>query len=76
MQEFEDNSEIAGRIAENIKKLRKEKGYSQVYLADLIVRSREHISRLETGRETIGLYTFIRLAEVFGVSLDELAGIK
>jgi hypothetical protein len=31
---------------------------------------------LETGRETIGFPTFIKLAEVFGVSLDELAGFE
>jgi transcriptional regulator with XRE-family HTH domain len=72
MQEFEDDIEIARRIARNIKKIRQKRGYSQVYLADLTVRSREHISRIETGKETIGLYTLIRIANVFEVTLDEL----
>lgn len=61
-------------LAKNIKALRKQHKYSQEYLAELIDRTREHINRLETGKETIGFPTFIRLAQVFKVSLDDLAG--
>lgn len=50
--------------------------YSQEYLAELIDRTREHVNRLEKGRETIGFSTFIKLAQIFNVSLDELAGYK
>lgn len=50
--------------------------YSQEYLAELIDRTREHVNRLEKGRETIGFTTFIKLAQIFNVSLDELAGYK
>ena len=63
-------------VAQNIRILRKQNKYSQEYLAELIDRTREHINRLETGRETIGFPTSIKLAEVFGVSLDELAGFE
>ena len=61
-------------MAENIRLFRKKNNYSQEYLAELIDRTREHVNRLEKGKETIGFPTFIKLAQVFGVSLDELAG--
>ena len=65
---------ILFKVAKNIRALRKQHKYSQEYLAELIDRTREHINRLEKGKETIGFPTFIRLAQIFNVSLDELAG--
>lgn len=73
MQEFYNYNQT---ISQNIRKFRLERGFSQEYLAELIDRSREHISRLETGKESIGLSSFIRLAQIFDVSLDEFAGYK
>ena len=64
------------KLAENIRLFRKKNNYSQEYLAELIDRTREHVNRLEKGKETIGFPTFIKLAQVFGVSLDELAGFE
>lgn len=63
-------------LAKNIRMLRKKNKYSQEYLAELVDRTREHINRLETGKETIGFTTFVKLAEIFEVSLDELAGFN
>jgi len=34
-------------LADNVRRLRKERHFSQEYLAELIDRSREHINRLE-----------------------------
>ena len=73
MQDFQKYND---KLAKNIRELRKKNKYSQEYLAELVDRTREHINRLETGKETIGFPTFIRLAEVFCVSLDELAGFE
>ena len=64
------------KLAENIRLFRKKNNYSQEYLAELIDRTREHVNRLEKGKETIGFPTFIKLAQVFGVSLAELAGFE
>lgn len=64
------------KLAQNIRALRIKNKYSQEYLAELIDRTREHVNRLEKCKETIGFPTFIRLAQVFDVSLDELAGFK
>ena len=63
-------------FAVNVRYYRNKCGYSQEYLAELIDRTREHVNRLEKGRETIGFTTFIKLAQIFNVSLDELAGYK
>ena len=71
---MQDCEKYQKQLAQNIRELRKKNRYSQERLAVMIDRTREHINRLETGKETIGFTTFIRLAEVFRVSLDELAG--
>ena len=63
-------------MVENIRLFRKKNNYSQEYLAELIDRTREHVNRLEKCKETIEFPTFIKLAQVFGVSLDELAGFE
>ena len=73
---MQDDNVYKYKVAQNIRDLRKKRGYSQEYLSALIDRTREHVNRLETGKETIGFTTFIKLAEVFKVSLDELAGFK
>lgn len=64
------------KLAKKIRELRIKNKYSQEYLAELIDRTREHVNRLEKGRETIGFSTFIMLAQIFNVSLDELAGFE
>lgn len=73
---MQDINTYQERLAKNIRRLRIENKYSQEYLAELTDRTREHINRLESGKETIGFTTFIKLAQVFNVSLDELAGFK
>lgn len=75
-QNMQDENLYNEKIAQNIRLLRKKNKYSQEYLAELIDRTREHVNRLEKGRETIGFTTFIKLAQIFNVSLDELAGYK
>lgn len=73
MQEFKKyNLKIRNRI----KKHRKRLGFSQEQLAEIVDCSREHIARIESGRINLGLDLFIRFAQVFEVSLDELAGFK
>ncbi len=73
MQEFENyNLQIRNRIRENRKRL----GLSQEQLAEIIDCSREHIARIENGKINVGLKNFIKLAQVFQITLDELAGYK
>lgn len=73
MQDFKSyNLKIRNRI----RRFRLQRGISQEKLAELIDTSREHINRMEKGKDNISLAFFIRLAEVFEVSLDELADFK
>jgi transcriptional regulator with XRE-family HTH domain len=74
MQEFK--KDYNATIRARIKKYRKLRGYSQELLAEKIDRTREHINKLENGKQTIGLNTFIRLAFALDISLEELAGLK
>ncbi len=62
------------KIRNRIRKFRKQKGLSQEKLAELVDSSREHINRMESGKDNISLSYFIKLAKAFDVSLDELAG--
>lgn len=73
MQDFKNyNVKIRNRI----RKFRKQKNISQEKLAELIDSSREHVNRMEKGKDNISLEFFIKLAQVFNVSLDELAGFE
>lgn len=73
MQVFNDYNH---KISKRIREYRKRRHLSQEQLAELIDCSREHIARVENGKINLGLDNFIRLATVFEVSLDELAGYK
>lgn len=73
MQDFENYSL---QIRNSIRKHRKRLGLSQEKLAEIIDCSREHIARIENGKVNLGLENFIKLAKVFNVTLDELAGYK
>ena len=73
MQEFKNYNL---RIRNMIKINRKRLGFTQEKLAEIVDCSREHIARIENGKINLGLDLFIRLAEVFNISLDEFAGFK
>ncbi len=73
---MQDNIDYYVTIRNNIRKLRKQHKMSQEQLAEKIDCCREHITRIENGRLNLGLENFIKIADVFNVSLDELAGRK
>lgn len=60
----------------NLIKLRKEKGLSQEELADKLAVSRQAISKWERGESLPDTDNLIRLAKLYGVSIDEIVGIK
>ncbi|MCM8762804.1 MAG: helix-turn-helix transcriptional regulator [Candidatus Omnitrophica bacterium] len=64
-------------LAENLKKLRKRKKLSQEKLARLVDISYNTISKIESGKAKNPTFeTLSKLADVFEVSIDELAGRK
>ena len=64
------------RIGENIRKLRKEKGITQEILADHLAGTPQAISRWESGAGYPGIDYLPDLAGFFGISVDELLGVK
>ncbi len=57
-----------------IKKLRKEKGISQLKMALDLNTSQNTISRYETGEREPGINELIKIADYFDVSIDYLVG--
>lgn len=62
-------------LGENIYKLRTGKNMSQGDLADALDVSRQSVSKWENNSATPELDKLIRMSQLFGVSLDELAGL-
>lgn len=73
-KEFNFNKDIKKIIANNIRKYRKEKGYTQEQLALYTDRSFEFIRRIESeaGRRGFSVETLWRIATVLEVSMDKL----
>ena len=62
-------------IAKRLKELRKKTGWSQQKLAEKASLSYNTITKIEQGAATKPtIQTIIKLADAFGVSLDELVG--
>lgn len=49
---MQDENIYNRKLAENIRVFRKKNNYSQEYLAELIDRTREHVNRLEKGKQS------------------------
>lgn len=63
---------IAGRI----KKYRSDKHYTQKELADLLNVKPTTVSGWELGRNTPSIEMIKKLASIFGVSFDNMAGVS
>lgn len=59
-------------LAEKIKKLRQERGWSQDYLAEKVGIGQQYISKYESGKLSPSFKTLEKLADTFGVSVDFL----
>ncbi len=62
------------KIAENIKFNRKLLGLTQEKLATLLNGKKSLISNYENGYSTPDIYTLVKLADIFQITLDELVG--
>lgn len=60
------------KIAENIKFYRKSLHLTQEQLAELLHGKKSLISNYENGYSTPDIITICKLAEIFGITLDEL----
>ena len=58
------------RIGQRIAELRKEKGLTQQDVADRTGLQRNHLSRIEQGRYSVGFDTLQAIAEALGGNID------
>lgn len=63
------------QFKEKIKKLRKEKDMTQEQLAEYMGVSPQAVSRWETGATCPDIFALPALAELFGITVDELLGV-
>jgi len=64
-------------LANRIKELRKKSGWSQQKLAEKAGISYNTITKIEQGAATMPtIQTMIKIADAFGISLDQLVGRK
>lgn len=66
MSKEEERQRIGQRIAD----LRKAKGMTQQDLADMTGNQRNHISRIESGKYSVGFDTLQAIAEALGGTID------
>lgn len=59
-------------ISDRLRVLREEQGYSQNDLAEKLNISRQSISKWELGKSTPDITYFIKLSEIYNITLDEL----
>lgn len=64
------------KFNENIRNLRREKDYSQEYLAEKLNVTRQTISKWENGAAMPDLKKLTEIADFFSVSMDTLLGIE
>jgi transcriptional regulator with XRE-family HTH domain len=62
------------KFAERLKLLRKQKGLTQVKIAEFLGCTEQHYQRIEYGKINIPTLDLIALADYFDVSLDYLVG--
>ncbi len=59
-------------LGENIKRIRMEKGISQIDLANMCDFEKSNMSRIESGGNNPTLLTMIKIAKALNVSLSEI----
>ena len=63
-------------LGKRIKELRKQKGYTQDYLAEKLKIEPRQLSKLETGKHYPSFETIIALLETFSITFEELIAIE
>lgn len=63
-------------FADNVKKLREQKGISQAELATMVDVTQPMIAQYEKGLKIPTVITGVQLAKVLGTTCEELLGLK
>lgn len=64
------------KIADNIRFFRKANNLTQEELSKQLGGSKNLVSNYENGISTPDIYTLVKLADIFDITLDELVGRK
>jgi transcriptional regulator with XRE-family HTH domain len=67
------NFDVMKRFGEKLRALRQRRGFTMRRLGDLVGVRDSYISQLETGDKLPNVAMLIKIADVFQVSLDQLA---
>jgi len=68
------NGQYLLKIGGNIRKLRKQRGYSQEEFADIACFSRSYVTEIETGKRNISVLNLIKIVEALNVAPNEIIG--
>jgi transcriptional regulator with XRE-family HTH domain len=66
------SADICIRFGKRLRRLRKQREWTQVYMAEYVGMDRSFISDLENGKKEICLRNLQLLASTFGVSVSKL----
>lgn len=66
------SSDICVRLGKRLRSLRKQKAWTQVYMAEFVGLDRSFISDLENGKKEICIRNLEVLATAFGLSVSQL----
>jgi transcriptional regulator with XRE-family HTH domain len=75
-QMTKDDEVFFKEIGKRIALLRKEMGMTQIQLAEVLRISQQHMASFEAGRRKVSSSDIPVLAQLFGLSTDELLGIQ
>ena len=62
------------KIGDNIRTVRKQRGYSQEEFADIAGFSRSYYTEIETGKRNISILNLIKIIEALNVDPNEIIG--
>ncbi len=64
------------KVADNIRKIRKERGFSQEKIAEVLRTTQQQYSRYEKGENELPVRHVITLCNFYDISADWLLGLK
>jgi len=62
------------KIGDNIRTVRKQRGYSQEEFADIVGFSRSYYTEIETGKRNISVLNLTKIIEALNVNPNEIIG--
>lgn len=70
-----EKTDLAVKIGENIKRIRKAKGLNQSQLARACGMDRQHMEKIENAKVSANVYTLYVISEALKVKMSELVSI-